>query len=211
MKEIGLAAIPPPRARKIRMEKPAPVDAPLLDHLRNRWSPRAFDPAPIPRETLRSLFEAARWAPSSNNAQPWRYILSETEDARARASTVLTGRNTLWAPKAPVLVCVAAHTLFEDGKPNRHAWYDTGQATSLLIVQATSMGLFVHQMAGFDAVKARAVFALPENVEPIAMMALGRPGDAGSLPDPLRERESAPRSRRAQDQFVFSGAWGAPW
>jgi nitroreductase len=193
------------------IDKPATTDAPILDLIKKRWSPRAFDPAPIPREALRALFEAARWAPSSYNAQPWRYILSESEEARARVAEVLKGRNPLWAPKAPVVVCIAAQTAFEDGKPNRHAWYDTGQATALLTVQATSMGLFVHQMAGFDAEKARALFALPEEVEPIAMMALGRQGDASALPDPLREHESAPRSRRAQSEFVFDGAWGNPW
>ena len=193
------------------MEKPAPADAPILDLIRKRWSPRAFDPAPIPRETLRSLFEAARWAPSSNNGQPWRYIVADSEELRARVAGILTGRNPLWAPKAPVLVCIAAQMTFEDGKPNRHAWYDTGQATAVLTVQATSMGLFVHQMAGFDGAKARELFALPEGVEPVAMMALGGPGDPSALPDPLRERESAPRSRRPQEAFVFSGAWGAPW
>jgi nitroreductase len=165
----------------------------------------------VPRETLRSLFEAARWAPSSNNGQPWRYIVADTEEARARIAGVFTGRNTLWAPKAPVLVCIAARTTFDDGKPNRHAWYDTGQATSLLIVQATSMGLFAHQMAGFDPAKARELFALPDEVEPIAMMAIGGPGDAASLPDPLRERESSPRSRRPQAEFVYGGQWGTPW
>src|SRR5882672_9989366 len=141
-------------------EKTAAADAPILDLIKQRWSPRAFDPAPIPRETLHVLFEAARWAPSSNNAQPWRYVVADTEEAHARAAGVLTGRNPLWAAKAPVLVCVAAQTIAEDGKPNRHAWYDTGQATALLTVQATSMGLFVHQMAGFDGAKAREVFAL---------------------------------------------------
>jgi len=193
------------------MEKPAATDAPILDLIRRRWSPRAFDPAPVPRETLRSLFEAARWAPSSNNGQPWRYIVSDTEESRARIAPILLGRNPLWAPEAPVLICIAAQTTFDDGKPNRHAWYDTGQATSLLIVQATSMGLFAHQMAGFDTAKARELFALPENVEPIAMMAIGGPGDASTLPDPLRERESSPRSRRPQEMSVFGGKWGDPW
>jgi nitroreductase len=193
------------------MDKPAPVDAPILDLIRKRWSPRAFDPAPIPRETLRALFEAARWAPSSNNAQPWRYIVAESEEMRARVAPIFMGRNPLWAPKAPLLVCIAAQVLFEDGKPNRHAWYDTGQATALLTVQATSMGLYVHQMAGFDTVKARELFALPDGVEPIAMMAIGGPGDASTLPEPLRGRESAPRVRRAQSDFVFAGTWGEPW
>ena len=192
-------------------DKPAAADAPIHDLIQKRWSPRAFDPAPLSRETLRSLFEAARWAPSSNNAQPWRYIVADTEEARARAAVVLTGHNPLWAPKAPVLVCVAAQTVADDGQPNRHAWYDTGQATALLTVQATSMGLFAHQMGGFDAARAREVFALPEGVEPIAMMAIGRPGDAAALPDRLREREAAPRSRRPQGAFVFAGTWGAPW
>src|SRR5262245_43006705 len=192
-------------------EKPTPVEAPILDLIRKRWSPRAFEAVPVPRETLRSLFEAARWAPSSNNAQPWRYIVAESAAARARAVEVLTGRNPLWAPKAPVLVCIATQTAFDDGKVNRHAWYDTGQATALLTVQATSMGIAVHQMAGFDREKARTVFALPDGVEPIAMMAIGSMGDPSALPDPLREREAAPRARRPQSGFVFEDRWGTPW
>jgi len=192
-------------------EKATPVDAPILEIIKKRWSPRAFEAAPVPREALRSLFEAARWAPSSNNAQPWRYIVAESAEARARAAEVLTGRNPLWAPKAPVLVCIAAQTVGDDGKVNRHAWYDTGQATALLTVQATSRDLAVHQMAGFDREKARTVFALPDGVEPIAMMAIGRMGEPSALPDPLREREAAPRARRPQSDFVFEGRWGTPW
>lgn len=192
-------------------DKPAPADVPILDLIRKRWSPRAFDPAPVSRDVLRSLFEAARWAPSSNNGQPWRYIVADTDAARARAASVLTGRNPHWAPNAPVLVCVAAQTLFEDGKTNNHAFYDTGAATALLTMQATSVGLAVHQMAGFDAARAREVFALPEGTEPIAMMAIGKAADPSTLPEPLRARESAPRERRGQPEFVFAGTWGAPW
>ena len=151
-------------------------------------------------ETLQSLFEAARWAPSSSNEQPWAYIVARKEDAEnfAKLVSVLVPANSSWAKNAPVLALAVAELAFaKSGSPNRNAQYDVGAASAWLTMEATSRGLFVHQMAGFDAEKARQVFEIPAGWEPIAAMAIGYPGDAESLPQPLRDREVAPRTRKA--------------
>ena len=195
------------------MEKPAPVDHPIEEVLRRRWSPRAFAPVVAEREKLLQLFEAARWAPSSNNEQPWRYIIATAEDAELLegARSVLNPSNA-WATKVPILVCVVARTTWtKDGSPNRHGIYDTGMATGHLLVQATALGLFCHQMAGFDVEKARTVFQVPEGHEPVSMMAIGSYGDPAILDERRRQQEVAPRARRPISEFVFSGRFGTPW
>ncbi len=193
------------------MQKTAVTEAPIHDLLRRRWSPRAFSGRPIEPEKLRSLLEAARWAPSSFNEQPWAYIVATREngDEFARMLSVLVEGNAVWAQNAPVLILSVARLNFErDGKPNRHAFHDVGQASAYLTTQATALGLAVHQMAGFQVEKAREDFQIPEGWEPVAAMALGYPGEMDSLPEKLRERELAPRTRKPLEQFVFSGRWG---
>lgn len=195
------------------MDKPADTQYPIHDLLRQRWSPRAFDDRPIEPEKLRSLFEAARWAPSSNNEQPWRFIVAnkdyETEWNRLLAC--LVEGNQKWAYRAPVLILSVASLNFEDdAKPNRHAFHDTGMAVENLVLQATALGLAAHQMAGFDLEKARADLKIPSGYEPVAMIALGYPGDLAFLPDRLREREQLPRSRQPISEWTFSGQWGIP-
>ena len=195
------------------MEKPADTQYPIHDLLRQRWSPRAFDDRPIEPEKLLSLCEAARWAPSSNNEQPWRFIVAnkdhETEWNRLLACLVEGNRK--WAYRAPVLILSVASLNFEDDStPNRHAFYDTGMAVENLVLQATALGLSAHQMAGFDVEKARADLKIPSGYEPVAMIAVGYPGDLASLPDRLRERELQPRSRRPISEWTFSGQWGEP-
>lgn len=195
------------------MEKPADTLYPIHDLLRQRWSSRAFDDRPIEPEKLRSLCEAARWAPSSNNEQPWRFIVAnkdyETEWNRLLACLVEGNRK--WAYRAPVLILSVASLNFEDDStPNRHAFYDTGMAVENLVLQATALGLSAHQMAGFDVEKARADLKIPSGYEPVAMIAVGYPGDLASLPDRLRERELQPRSRRPISEWTFSGQWGEP-
>ena len=195
------------------MEKPADTQYPIHDLLRQRWSPRAFDDRPIEQEKLRSLFEAARWAPSSNNEQPWRFIVAnrdyETEWNRLLACLVEGNRK--WAYRAPVLILSAASLNFEDdAKPNRHAFHDTGMAVENLVLQATALGLAAHQMAGFDVEKARADLQIPLGYEPVAMIAVGYPGDPASLPDRLRERELRARSRQPISEWTFCGQWGDP-
>lgn len=193
------------------MEKPAGAAHPIHDVIARRWSPRAFDERPVEQATLKSLFEAARWAPSSNNEQPWRFIVAskETSTDYDRLFACLVEGNRKWAFRAPVLILSVASLLFEDdGKPNRHALHDTGMAAENFVLQATALGLQAHQMAGFDTQKARETCLIPTGFDPVAMIALGYPGDPAVLPDYLREREIKPRERQPIGDFVFSIKWG---
>jgi len=193
------------------MLKRAPTDFPVHDLIAERWSPRAFSDKPVAPDVLQSLFEAARWAPSSSNEQPWAYIVA-TKDAPenfAKLLNVLVPFNVTWAQHAPVLALAVAKLAFEkNATPNRNAQYDVGAASAWLTVEATTRGLFVHQMAGYDHDKARQVFEIPAGWEPIAAMAIGYLGDPDSLPQPLRDREVAPRTRKPISTFVMSGSWG---
>lgn len=160
------------------------------------------------RETLTSLFEAARWAPSSGNGQPWSYIVASKENpaGHERMASVLTPGN-VWAHKAPVLA-ISIASLHRADKPNRTAHHDLGLANENLVIQAVSMGLAVHMMAGFHADMAREVFDIPANHEPVAMLAIGYPGDPELLPEDLRAKDLAPRQRKPIREFVFSGKFG---
>lgn len=193
------------------MQKRTSSDFPIHTIAIERWSPRAFSNQPVPTDVLQSLFEAARWAPSSSNEQPWAYIVARKEDADAfeKLVSVLVPANSTWAKNAPVLALAVAQLGFaKSGSPNRNAQYDVGAATAWLTVEATSRGLFVHQMAGFDAEKARQAFQIPAGWEPLAAMAIGYAGDPESLPQPLLDREKAPRTRKPISAFVMSGKWG---
>src|SRR3954463_6876732 len=161
------------------MERLRDAAHPIHDLLRRRWSPRAFSDRPVEREKLLSVLEAARWAPSSNNEQPWHYLVARKEEPEefARLLACLVEKNQSWAKAAPVLMLSVASTVFErKGHPNRHALHDAGQAVACLTVEATALGLFVHQMAGFSIDKARETYALPQTTEPVAPIALGYPG-----------------------------------
>ena len=193
------------------MSNPAPVEFPVNELIQNRWSPRAFSDKLVPQEVLRSLFEAARWAPSSNNEQPWAYIVATKDDAEnfEKSLGALVEFNANWAKKAPVLVIAVAELAFaKSNAPNRNAQYDVGAASLQLSIEATARGLVVHQMAGFDPETAKEAYDIPQGWEPIAAMAIGYPGDASSLPEPLQSREKAPRSRKRIREFVMSGQWG---
>ena len=193
------------------MEKPAGAAHPIHDVIARRWSPRAFDERPVEQATLKSLFEAARWAPSSNNEQPWRFIVAskETSTDYDRLFACLVEGNRKWVFRAPVLILSVASLLFEDdGKLNRHALHDTGMAAENFVLQATALGLQAHQMAGFDTQKARETCLIPTGFDPVAMIALGYPGDPAVLPDYLRDREMKPRERQPIGDFVFSIKWG---
>jgi len=187
----------------------APKDAvtayPIHPLLRERWSPRAFADRPVDAETLGSLLEAARWSPSSYNEQPWSFIVARRQDGPefARVLACLVPGNQAWAQGAAVLLLALARTnSARTGKPNRHAFYDLGQAAAHLTFQAASMGLAVHQMAGIEVEKIRADFQLPEGVEPATAIAVGYPGDPESLPERLREREGLPRERKSLAEMV---------
>ena len=193
------------------MHKPAPNDFPVHELIRERWSPRAFADKPVPQGVLRSIFEAARWAPSSNNEQPWAYLVATCDDNEnfEKMLSVLVEFNANWAKGAPVLAIAVAELAFaKNNAPNRNAQYDTGAASALLSVEATAQELAVHQMAGFDPAKTRQVFGIPAGWEAIAALAIGYPGDPASLPQPLKDRELAPRTRKPIAEFVMDGQWG---
>lgn len=196
--------------------KHASADHEIHDLIRRRWSPRAFDATrDVARADLLRLFEAARWAPSSMNEQPWRFIVTDrrsTPDAFRALYGALTGRNPGWAGSAPVLALVAVRKTFEAfDAANESAWYDAGQAVALLLIQATSMDLSVRQMEGFDRERARQALAVPAPFEPAIVMAIGYAGEPDSLAlEKHRVAETKPRSRKALGQIVFEGSWGQP-
>jgi nitroreductase len=192
------------------MEKPAVTKFPIHELLGRRWSPRAFSSRVVSPQTLGSLFEAARWAPSSFNEQPWAYLVAtkeSPEEFQKLLSTLVEG-NRAWAEHAPVLILSVAKKNFEqNGKPNRHAFYDAGQASMSLVIQATASGLCAHQMAGFSPEKARELFSIPPEWDPAAVIALGYAPEMDAIPEPFRAKELAPRSRKSLEDFVFSGKW----
>ena len=195
------------------MEKLAETQVPIHEVIGKRWSPRAFAPRSVEPEKLVSVFEAARWASSASNEQPWAFVLAASDDPKNYEGMlgVLVDFNRGWANQAPVLILTLAHTQFEkDGRPNRHAFYDLGQAAANLSLQATALGLVTHPMAGFDAEAARQRFAVPVGWEPVSVIALGYPGDPDSLNETLRQRELAQRKRKPLRSLVFSGTWGNP-
>jgi len=177
-----------------------------------RWSPRAFDAdKPVEQEKLLSVLEAARWAPSCFGDEPWRFVVSnrfEDESAWKNVLALLVPGNQAWAKHAPVLMLACADSVFRaNGKPNRWAAYDVGQASISLCLQATSLGLISHQMGGFDSDKAREKLKIPEQFTPMAAIALGYQGDAGALNDDLQSTELAARKRQPMSENFFSGVW----
>ncbi|MCS6828688.1 MAG: nitroreductase family protein [Caldilinea sp.] len=191
--------------------KLASTDFPVHPLIRRRWSPRAFADRPVEPEKLLSLLEAARWAPSSGNGQPWHFLLGvRGTAAHAALVDVLKESNASWAAQAPVLMLTVAKMTTASGRPNAHAFYDVGLAVMNLTLQATALDLYVHQMAGFYPDRARQRFAIPEGFEPVTAIAIGYLGDPEMLDEKNRERELGPRSRRPLSEFVFEGSWGEP-
>ena len=193
--------------------KSADTKLDLYPLLRNRWSPRAFSEKSVSTDDLELLLEAARWAPSCSNEQPWRFIVARKEDGEgfAKILSVLDEGNQVWTKYAPVLMLAVAKTTFNaSGKPNRWGPHDVGLALGSFITQASAIGLYVHPMAGFDPVKARAVFRIPDDFEAMTAVAIGYLGDPNSLPEKLRERELAPRTRKPLNEIAFGPEWGKP-
>lgn len=193
------------------MDNPAQNDHPLIDPIRLRWSPRAFDGKAVAQDDLAALFEAARWAASAFNEQPWRWLLASREDEAAFAELLdcLNPWNRQWAGAAGALaVAVAAERFQRNDQPNAHAWYDLGQACAHLALQATALGLFVHPMAGIEPEKARERFRIPEGYAVVTGLAVGHAGDPATLPEELKAAEQTPRRRRPLDELVFAGRWG---
>lgn len=185
--------------------KPASTTFPIQETIRQRWSPRAFAATPVAPEALHQVFEAASWAASAMNEQPWRYLYAHQTDQAAFAKLVdcLAPGNQPWARHAPVLILTLAKTHYDNGAANGVALHDLGMANANLILEATALGLHGHFMAGFDAAKARTAFQLPDGLQPVAVIALGYLGDASQLEEPFLSREAAPRQRKALADFTF--------
>lgn len=188
------------------LDKTAATDAPLHPLLAERWSPRGFDRTHVLDDgRLTTLLEAARWAPSANNSQPWRFLVARRGDSDfARLADVLAAGNRVWAAHASALVLVVAEVLDETGRPRPWARYDTGQAVAALSVQAQVEGLAVHQMGGFDADAARQAFGLDETLDPVVVIAVGRHDVHAELPEPLAGRERAPRTREPLEALLLA-------
>lgn len=193
--------------------KPANTRVKIHGLIQTRWSPRAFDPdKPVSRDDLLALLEAARWAASCFNDQPWRFVVCDKttdEAAWQRAFGTLAEKNRQWAKNAPLLILSAAMGRFNhNGRPNRWAMYDTGAASANLCLQATALGLCVHQMGGFDEGLAREVFQLPTDCQPMAMMAVGYQAEIDVLDEDFKPAELAGRARVALDERFYAGSWG---
>jgi nitroreductase len=175
----------------------ATTSVPVHPLLAQRWSPRGFDTAhQLADRDLDALLEAARWAPSANNSQPWRFLVSHRGDTTfSQLADLLAPGNRVWAPQASALALVVAQTTDETGRPRPWALYDTGQAVAALSIQAEATGLSLHQMGGFDADAARQTFDLGPDLTPVVVLAVGRHDPAADLPEPLAARERAPRTR----------------
>jgi nitroreductase len=193
------------------IDKTAAAEPDIHFLLSQRWSPRAFREQPVASDTLTALFQAARWSPSSANRQPWRFVVAtkDTPDTYEDLFETINPKNQVWAGRAPVLALGVAKLYFGDRR-NTYAQYDLGQAIANLTVEATARGLAVHQMGGFDADKARANLNIPDDYEPMVMLAIGYQDTADILPEPLKQRELASRSRQPLPEIVFSGEWGHP-
>ncbi|HWK76885.1 nitroreductase family protein [Microbacterium sp.] len=190
------------------LERTASTSVPLLDVLSTRWSPRAFDPStPIDEDKLAAALEAARWAPSASNTQPWRFIVARRgTDLHAAIDAALMGFNREWAGDAQVLIAAFAEESDADGNPRPWAQYDLGQAVAHLSVQAHADGLFVHQMGGIERDALRALPGVSDRFAPISVIALGEIGDASALSEKLQQREVAPRVRRPLAETVIASA-----
>jgi len=193
--------------------KTAVTDYPILPILAERWSPYGFEDRRVSDADLSSLFEAARWAASSYNEQPWTYLVATRENSREfeRLLLCLVEANQVWAKAAPVLVLGVVSLRFaKNNKDNRAAVHDLGLAAGNLLAEATARGLSVHQMIGILPDKAREVYQIPEHCEAWTAMAIGYKAEPAKLPDALKERDLAPRQRKPLSEFVFTGKWGQP-
>ena len=194
------------------MRKTASTTVSVHPLLAERWSPRGFDRAhEIGGEALAALLEAARWAPSAGNSQPWRFLVARRgEPAHDRLFAALAPGNQAWAGAASALILVAARTADDDGRPQPWALYDTGQAVAALVTQAQADGLAVHQMGGFDTDAVRAGFGLADGLTPVVVLAVGRQDSAAGLPEPLAAREAAPRTRHPVSDLLLPAPVARP-
>ena len=192
--------------------KPAITSEKIHDIIQNRWSPRAFDSSkPIADDTVLALLEAARWAPSCMNEQPWRFLVcnkAKHEEAWQGLLSCLAEKNQQWAVNAPLLLlAVAMNNFNQNQKANRWAAYDTGAASLNICLQATAMGLVTHQMGGFDADQSRQRFNLPADCTPMSVIAVGYQAEAEQLNDEFKQRELAERSRVELEERFYWSSW----
>ena len=187
------------------LTKTASTVVPVHPLLAERWSPRGFDRShDLDDVALTTLLEAAHWAPSAQNSQPWRFLVTRRgEESHSRLFAALAPGNRAWAGTASALVLVAARTVGDDGGPQPWALYDTGQAVAALVTQAQADGLAAHQMGGFDSVAVCAEFGLGDTLTPVVVLAIGRRDGTAELPEPLAARETAPRTRRPVSDLLL--------
>ncbi|KQC33597.1 nitroreductase [Nonlabens sp. YIK11] len=187
--------------------KKTPTDHEIHDLIKNRWSPRAFADTPVSDTDLQSLFEAGRWAASSNNWQPWNIVWGKKgSEAYDRIMNVLVEFNQGWAKNAPVLMLGVFDKKTPDGKDNFHALHDLGQFSANMAIQAQSMGIAIHQMAGLDHEKALKEFKFPDTYHVATAIAAGYyGGEVSDVPEDLQKEEKSERKRKKQDEFVFNG------
>jgi len=196
------------------MNKSAATSYPIHQLIRNRWSPRSFDSRIVESVKLIQMLEAARWAPSWRNDQPWRFIVTTKEDpvAYQRLFDCLSPGNQRWACLAPVLMLVIAKRGYDHGsKPNPITLYDTGQAVAQLAIEALSHGLYVHQMGGIDHERIHLTYGIPPGYQPVVALAIGYLGQITDLAQDLRRRENAQRTRLPLSDLVLSNTWGQPF
>lgn len=195
------------------MPKPATTSVPILPILAERWSTLAFMPKPVDQAHVRALFEAARWAASSYNDQPWSFVIAGREQSAefSRLLGLLMPANQIWAQHAGLLVLTVAKLIgTRTGQPNRHAYHDVGLATQNMVIQAQALGLACHQMGGFDQQRARDELQIPAGHDPVTAIAIGYPGTLADLDPSLHERQQGARTRKPLEQVVFRGTFGQP-
>lgn len=191
-------------------QKSAEVEHPVSDLIKNRRSTRVFEPRTVEPEKIYSLFEATRWAPSSTNEQPWVYIYATNEQPELWSKLIepLNEGNKVWVKDAPLLILSLARKNFtRNGVLNAHAMYDLGGANAMLSLQAVELGLQVRQMAGFNRNAAASLLNIPDEFELGVFMAVGYPGNPEALPEPIKVKELAPRTRFLQQEFVRNAAF----
>jgi nitroreductase len=197
-----------PAVTEMARLKAAQTQEPVQELIGKRWSPRAFSSREVTPEQVASLLEAARWAPSAYNEQPWRFIVASKSDPETYDKLLgsLLELNQLWARNAPILILILARKTFtHNGTPNLYALHDAGMAAANLALEATALGLNVHFMAGFNHAVAREAFQIPGDYELGTVVAVGYTGDPETLPEKFRQAELAPRTRKPLAELVYAG------
>lgn len=191
-------------------QKKATTSLPVIEPILERWSPLGFDPGPVEEEKILTMFEAARWAPSAYNEQPWRYVYAQKADDGRDVLEGLLMEGNAWAKNAGVLlVSFSKKTFTRNGNPNRHHLHDLGAANAYLVAQLPSLGLIGHQMSGFDHDRANAALGVPDDFEPGSMIAVGYYAGQDGLSEQQKQREASPRIRKDLHEIAFNGRWNA--